>query len=107
MLPSVKMPCPNSFSTSIEFAFVLGICPILNPKLSKLIPSSNSTILPTPFGKTTRCLKITEKVSFFASEASYVNILSGQKFIKNANNGPIWRVFENLKLAVKQCYQTV
>ena len=29
-----------------------------------------------------------------------------QKLIKNAKNGPIWRVFENLKLAVKQCYQT-
>ena len=54
-----------------------------------------------------RCLKITEKVSFnIASEASYVYILSGQKLIKNAKNGPFWRVFENLKLAVKQCYQT-
>ena len=50
----------------------------------------------------TRCLKITEKVSFnIASEASYVYIL-----LKNAKNGPIWRVFENLKLAVKQSYQT-
>ena len=37
-----------------------------------------------------------------ASEASYVYILSGQKFIKkNAKIGPIWRVFEKLKLAVK------
>ena len=54
-----------------------------------------------------RCLKITEKVSFnIASKASYVYILSGQKLIKNAKNGPFWRVFENLKLAVKQCYQT-
>ena len=51
-----------------------------------------------------RCLKITEEVSFnIASEASYVYILSGQKQIKN---GPFWRVFENLKLPVKQCYQT-
>ena len=49
----------------------------------------------------------TEKVSFnIASEASYVYILSGQKLIKNAKNGPFWRVFENLKLGVKQCYQT-
>ena len=47
------------------------------------------------------------KVSFnIASEASYVYILSGQKLIKNAKNSPIWGVFENLKLAVKQCYQT-
>ena len=54
-----------------------------------------------------RCLKITKKVSFnIASEASYVYILSGQKLIKNAKNGPFWRVFENLKLAVKHCYQT-
>mgnify|MGYP001414847287 CR=1 FL=1 len=55
----------------------------------------------------TRCLEITEKVSFnIASEAGYVNIFSGQKLIKNAKNGPFWRVIENLKLAVKQCYQT-
>ena len=55
-----------------------------------------------------RCLKVTEKVSFNnASEASYVYILSGQKLFKNAKNGPFWRVFENLKLAVKQCYQTL
>ena len=54
-----------------------------------------------------QCLKITEKVSFnIASKASYVYILNGQKLIKNAQNGPFWRVFENLKLAVKQCYQT-
>ena len=54
-----------------------------------------------------RCLKITEKVSFnIASEASYVYILSGQKLIKNAKIGPFWRVFENMKLAVKHCYQT-
>ena len=55
----------------------------------------------------TRWLKITEKVSFkLAGEASYVYILSGQKLIENAKNGPFWRVFENLKLAVKQYYQT-
>ena len=41
-----------------------------------------------------------------SSEASYVYILTGQKLIKNAKNGPFWRVFENLKLEVKQCYQT-
>ena len=40
------------------------------------------------------------------SEASDVYILSGQKLIKNAKNCQFWQVFENLKLAVKQCYQT-
>ena len=45
-----------------------------------------------------------KKVSFnIASEASYIYILSKQKLIKNANNSPFWRVFENLKLSVKQC----
>ena len=53
--------------------------------------------------KLAQCLKITEKVSFnIASEASYV----WQKVIKNAKNYSFWRAFENLKLAVKQCYQT-
>ena len=36
-----------------------------------------------------KSLKLTEKVSFnIASEASYVYILSGPKFIKNIKNGP-------------------
>ena len=39
--------------------------------------------------------------------ANYVYILSGQKLIKNVKNPPFWRVFENLKLVVKQCYQTL
>ena len=52
------------------------------------------------------CLKFTEKVSFnIASEASYVYILRGQKLIKIAKKGPFGQVFENLKFAVKQCYQ--
>ena len=38
--------------------------------------------------------KFTQKVAFnIASEASYVNILSEQKFIKKAKNGEFWRVF--------------
>ena len=54
-----------------------------------------------------QCLKSTENVSFnIVSAASYVHILSGQKSIKNTKNDSFWRVFENLKLAVKQCYQT-
>ena len=40
------------------------------------------------------------------SEANYDYILSGQKFLKMPKNGPIRRVFENVRLAVKQCYQT-
>ena len=56
----------------------------------------------------TRCLKITEKVSFnIASEASYVYIFSGKKLIKNAKKKVNFGEFlQNLKLAVKQCYQT-
>ena len=33
-------------------------------------------------------MKITQKVSFI------VYNLSGQKFLKNAKNGPFWRIFE-------------
>ena len=62
--------------------------------------------LPKDFKGFSLCLEITEKVSFnIASEASYVYILSRQKFIKYAKNGQFWRVLENLLLAVKQCYQ--
>ena len=53
-----------------------------------------------------QCLKITEKVAFnIASEASYVYILSGLKFIKNAKNGPFWRQFRNATFLVifKHC----
>ena len=46
--------------------------------------------------QTTQCLKITEKVAFnIASEASYVYILSGQKFIKNAKNGQFGEFFKS------------
>ena len=81
-----------------------GILQMLTLSDYKMRPSSLLThsIINTP-----QCLKITEKISFnIASEASYVYIFSGQKLIKNAKNGPNWRVFENLKFAVKQCYQT-
>ena len=48
--------------------------------------------------------------SFFfqdiSSKAIYVYIFSRQKFIKNAKNCQFWRVYENPKFAVKQCYQT-
>ena len=75
--------------------------------VDKKDPSSKMPIAQLPFPTKAQCLKITEKVSFnIASEASYVYILSAQKLIKHAKNGPFWRVFENLKLAVKQCYQT-
>ena len=47
----------------------------------------------------TRCLKITEKVSFnIASEASYIYILSGQKLIKNAKNGSFWKFLKSWNL---------
>ena len=44
----------------------------------------------------TQCLKMTKKVSF--NIASEVYILSGQKFIKNAKNGPNWQLTEKLNV---------
>ena len=54
-----------------------------------------------------RCMKITEKVSLnIVSEASYVfTFWVDKKFIKKCQKWSIWRIFEELKLAVKQCYQ--
>ena len=52
------------------------------------------------------CLKITEKVSFkITSEASYVYILSGQKFIENAKNSQFWQKIQNATFLVifKHC----
>jgi len=61
--------------------------------------NSSPCNLQTLFPHTARCLKITEKVSFnIASEASYVYILSGEKFIKRCQNWSIWRVFKNWSL---------
>ena len=80
---------------------------LLQSQLNNSLYNEKNCFLNFGNNEPARCLKITEKVSFnIASEASYVYILRGQKFIKNAKNGPIWRVFENLKLAVKQNYQT-
>ena len=42
-----------------------------------------------------------------AKRASYVYILSGQKFIKYAKNGQFWRVFENLKATFLGDFQTL
>ena len=35
-----------------------------------------------------------------------MHLFVAQKFIKNGKNGPFWRDCENLKLSVKQYYQT-
>ena len=79
--------------------------PFAKPQFLNLQKFSNSTLVYILQGA--RCLKNTEKVSLNNSnEASYVYILSGQKLIKKAKNGPFWWTFENLKLAVKYCYQT-
>ena len=46
-------------------------------------------------GIRTQCLKIAKKVALnIASEASYVYILSGQNFIKNVKNDPLWRILK-------------
>ena len=53
-----------------------------------------------------RCLKITENVSFNnASEASFVYILSGQKFIKNVKKWYILAIF--WKCAIFSYFQTM
>ena len=51
-----------------------------------------------------QCLKITEKVSF--NIASYGATFTFWVDKSSAKNGKKGRVFENLKLTFKQCYQT-
>ena len=50
----------------------------------------------TLLGSTAQCLKIIEKVSF--NIASYVYILSGQKFIENAKNSQFGEFLKNWNL---------
>ena len=105
--------CPKTVKKILLPVFRLGISRAVYVCVATLIWTTEEKykaiftyifFIHNPFA---RCLKITEKVSFnIASEASYVYILSGQKLIKTVKNGPFRRVFENLKLAVKQCYQT-
>ena len=49
---------------------------------------------------------ITENSHIQHCKQSYIYNFSGQKLIKIGKNNPFWRVFENLKLTVKQGYQT-
>ena len=50
-----------------------------------------------------QCLKITENVSFnIASQASYVYILSKQKLIKNAKNGPFGEFLKTRNSVTRQ-----
>ena len=80
---------------------------IVNAKVSTVLKVETILKRPPRLVIDARCLEITGKVSFnIASEASNVYFLSGHKLIKNAKKGQFWRVFENLKLSVKQCYQT-
>ena len=81
-------------SISIQFGIIIQLRTSLRHVQYRRLKLENNNLPP-------------RKVSFdIASEASYVYILSGQKLIKNAKNSPFWRIFENLKLTVRQCYQT-
>ena len=62
---------------------ISSICQPFQHKLYDSYKTEAEAFLSSETGS--QCLKITEKVAFnIASEASYIYILSGQKFIKNA-----------------------
>ena len=69
--------------------------------VDKKDPNSKMPIAQLPFPTKARCLKITEKVSI--NIASYVYILSGQKFIKNTKK---WSNLTSFRKP-KACGQTV
>ena len=58
------------------------------------------------FSPFSRCLKITEKISSTLRAKLATFTFKWTKVDHNAKNGLFGRVFENLKLWVKQCYQT-
>ena len=75
-----------------------SISSMLNTKIrhqQRSAKSMSRVILPfkSAFWSYSQWLKIIPK-SHIASEASYLYNLDGHKFIKNAKNGPFWRVFE-------------
>ena len=76
------------FSPRRETFHSANIC--IFPKISSLLTRHFCYYSRFPI-----CLKISEKVSFnVASEASYVYILGGQKFIKKCQKWSIWRVLK-------------
>ena len=110
MVPFIwqKIICSNMRDLSSQTRIFKNSCHI--SELLEFLSSLIKLHMPPLSYKSWRaqCLKIIETVAFnISSEASYLYILSGQKLIKNAKNGPFWRVFENLKLTVKQFYQTI
>ena len=79
---------------------------ILRRRFCKLCSWSECKFPPpyASFINSSQSLKITEKVSFnITSDASYVLHYEWSKVYYKCQNGEFWR---NLKLAVKQCYQT-
>ena len=103
--------CLESFLTNFQSCNSSLLCAKFNWAAFQIFPDFTLPHMSQRLKISEKCLivfKITEKVSFnIVSEGSYVYISSGQKFIaKNAKNSQFLRVFENLKLAVKQCYQT-
>ena len=53
-----------------------------------------------------RCLKITKKSRSTRAKRATFTLWVDKSWWKKAKNGPFWQVFENLRLRVKQCYQT-
>ena len=97
--------CPAISSSRLTFLMGFSLCfkpfwerSFLSRKL-KHNWFKNFNWPPQVSDNTALCLKITEKVSFdIASEASYVYIFSGQKFVKNAKNGRFGEFLKNWSL---------
>ena len=80
---------------------------LLDPSFPRLLlyPAPDDVAPTKPLATSYSVWKSQKNVSFNIAN-DYSCILSWQKLIKNANIGQFWRVCENLKFVVKQCYQT-
>ena len=80
---------------------------LLDPSFPRLLlyPAPDDVAPTKPLATSYSVWKSQKKVSFNIAN-DYSCILSWSKLIKNAKIGQFWRVYENLKFVVKQCYQT-
>ena len=103
-----KVQKANRIVFGTRFNVIFSALPAVQFTLRITWSYQNYIVTSIPSTLKARCLKITEKVSFnIASETSYIYILSGQKFIKKIPKMvQFGEFFENLKLAVRQSYQT-
>ena len=103
-VPSYPLLLLSSALSSVQKGLVVGLSEVVAISLMVI----SVLMIPSGFCSSTvfenhRKSLIQLNESTMRAKRAKVHILSGQMLIKNAKNGPFWRIFENLALAAKQC----